>query len=66
MRTTLCCAAIITLLFPGDAHAYLNPGTGSFIFQLVIAALLGGLLTLKIYWNRFRGFFKDLFSGRRK
>jgi len=60
------CILLAMLLFPEYAHAYLNPGTGSFIFQLMIAALLGGLLTIKIYWARFKGFFNNLFSTRRK
>jgi hypothetical protein len=54
------------LLFPEYAHAYLNPGTGSFIFQLIIAALLGGLLTIKIYWSKLKSFFKEIFSAGRK
>jgi hypothetical protein len=36
------------------------------MFQLAIAAFLGGLITLKIYWSRFKSFFKDLFSAKRK
>jgi len=66
MRKALCYALLVMLIFPENAHAYLNPGTGSFVFQLIIAALLGGLLTLKIYWSKLRSFFKDLFSARRK
>jgi hypothetical protein len=66
MLKILYCILLAMLLFPEYAHAYLNPGTGSFIFQLIIAALLGGLLTLKIYWSKLKAFFKDLFSARRK
>lgn len=46
-----------SLLFPPNAHAYLDPGTGSFIFQLLAGAVLGGLVTIKMYWYRIRDFF---------
>jgi hypothetical protein len=42
--------------------AYLDPGSGSFILQLLLAALVGGLFILKTYWKRIRDFFRKLFS----
>lgn len=37
-----------------SAHAYLDPGTGSFILQTLIAALFGALFVLKSYWLRIK------------
>lgn len=37
--------------------AYLDPGSGSFLFQLLIAGLLGGLYATKSYWIRIKNFF---------
>lgn len=37
---------------------YLDPGSGSFILQILIASLMGGLLALKIYWRKITAFFK--------
>jgi hypothetical protein len=37
--------------------AYLDPGSGSFLIQLLIGALVGMLVLLKSYWSRIRGFF---------
>lgn len=37
--------------------AYLDPGSGSFVIQLLIGALVGILVLLKSYWSRIRGFF---------
>lgn len=54
------------LIFPKDAYAYLDPGTGSYILQLLIAALLGGLFAVKLYWKRIKIFFKNLFSRGKK
>lgn len=45
--------------------AYLDPGSGSFILQLLIAALLGGAFILKSYWQKITGFFRARFSKRR-
>jgi len=54
------------LIFPRGAYAYLDPGTGSFILQLIIGILLGGLFAVKLFWNKIKNFFKNLFSGRKK
>ena len=38
-------------------HAYVDPGTGSYVIQLVIAALAGIAFAIKIYWGRIKGLF---------
>jgi cytochrome b561 len=38
------------------AHAYVDPGTGSFIFQVLIGAFLGVAVALKLWWRRLWGF----------
>ena len=44
------------LVFPiPRAHAYLDPGTGSFMLQLGLGALFGVLFTLKGLWGRITG-----------
>lgn len=48
---------IILLAAMQQAHAYLDPGTGSMILQGVIAAVAVVGLTLKNYWYKIRGFF---------
>jgi len=50
---------ILPLVFPlKTGHAYLDPGSGSFIIQLLLASLVGGLFILKTYWRRITGFFR--------
>ncbi len=39
---------------------YLDPGSGSFIIQLVLAALLGIGVAARLYWTKI----KTLFSGK--
>ena len=48
---------------PGKANAaYLDPGSGSFILQLLLAALVGGAFIIKTYWKRLTGFFRKFFT----
>jgi len=41
--------------------AYIDPGTGSLVLQVLIGAVVGTLVTVKLYWQRVKMFF-----GRRK
>jgi hypothetical protein len=41
---------------------YLDPGSGSFILQIAIAALLGIGVALRASWGRIKG----LFGGKKK
>lgn len=35
-----------------DAHAYIDPGTGSFIFQVVVGGLLAAGVIFRSFWQR--------------
>ncbi len=37
--------------------AYIDPGSGSIIFQAVAAGVMAVGLTFKVYWRRVRGVF---------
>ena len=50
---------IATMLFMQNAYAYLDPGTGSIILQGLIAGIAGGLITIKLYWAKFKSLFKS-------
>ena len=54
------CALLVLhlLLFPPPTYAYIDPGTGSYIVQVLIAGLLGVLISLRFYWARIKAFFK--------
>jgi hypothetical protein len=43
-------------------HPYLDPGSGSFIIQILIASLLGLGIALRFSWNKI----KVLFGGKAK
>ena len=38
----------------GGRLAYLDPGAGSFLLQALIAALAGIVVTLSVYWQKFK------------
>ena len=57
--------ACIAAVFPTAAHAYLDPGTASFLLQAVIASLLILPAVIKIHFQRIKEFFKDLRRRRR-
>jgi hypothetical protein len=42
---------------PFPANAYLDPGTGSMILQIVIGALVGAVTVIKVYWYKIKTFF---------
>jgi len=53
---TLFLAAVLALLST-PAHAYLDAGTGSLIIQAVIGTIAGGLVAIRIYWQKIKDFF---------
>ncbi|NIB40038.1 hypothetical protein HBA55_10595 [Pseudomaricurvus alkylphenolicus] len=52
------CLSILALtaamLSPQFAYAYLDPGSGSFLIQMLIAGLVGAFYTIKMYWYRLK------------
>ena len=57
-------AGMLLLISTRDAFAYIDPGTGSFILQLVIASLLGAAFAVKTFWKNIKGFFSKLLFKR--
>lgn len=44
------------------AHAYLDPGTGSFILQMIFAAFVSFMFAIKVYWRKIKTFMGKLFT----
>lgn len=44
--------------------AYLDPGSGSYLLQLLIAGLLGSLFVVRASWSKIKSFFRGLFSRK--
>jgi hypothetical protein len=62
----------VILLFPDETRAsmktcaYIDPGTGSFVIQLLIGAVCGGLFAVKLFWSKIVNFFRRLSCTDRK
>jgi hypothetical protein len=54
----------VALCFPQYAYSYIDPGTGSYIVQIVIAAFVAVSFMVKIYWLKIKGFIGRLFSKK--
>jgi hypothetical protein len=52
------------LVLPQDVHAYLDPGTGSFMIQILIGAVLGSIYFIKLYWAKLKQFVTSFFSKK--
>src|SRR6187401_723908 len=53
-RHTLYLLILFLLVFNYDAKAYLDPGTGSIILQLLAAGLLSALFYFKSFWRKLK------------
>ncbi len=36
------------------AHAYIDPGIGSYLLQVVLGVFVGGMFLIKSYWHKLR------------
>lgn len=57
-------AFIASLALTADAHAYVDPGTGSYVMQLLIAGVVGAAFAVKTFWRKIASFVGRL-SGRK-
>ena len=44
-------------ILPSKVYAYLDPGSGSYVIQILIASLAAVGFFVKTYWNQIKGFF---------
>jgi hypothetical protein len=51
----------VSLAASQPAHAYLDPGSGSYALQVAIAGLFGFLFSAKMFWGRMK---ENLFPTR--
>jgi hypothetical protein len=53
-KSVLLASAAALICATSQAHAYLDPGTGSIILQATIAAVASSLFAIKMYWHKFK------------
>ena len=42
---------------PRDAHAYLDPTTGSMVLQLLLGGIAGAAVLIRLFWRRILNLF---------
>ncbi|OGC45133.1 hypothetical protein A2V49_02625 [candidate division WWE3 bacterium RBG_19FT_COMBO_34_6] len=45
------------IIIPKEAKAYLDPGSGSYLIQVLVAAVAGGGILLKTQWHKIKNIF---------
>ncbi len=45
-------------------HLYLDPGSGSFLLQILIATIAGAGIFIVTYWRKVKAFFMRLFGKK--
>lgn len=55
---------ILGSVFVQPANAYLDPGTGSYIIQVVIATFAGAIFALKVFWGNIKNYIASIFSKK--
>jgi hypothetical protein len=43
---------LLLVISERSAEAYIDPGTASYVFQVIAGAILGGVFLLRTYWSR--------------
>lgn len=54
------CPIVLSILSLSPNHEvlyYLDPGSGSFLLQILIGTLIGALVILRSYWSKIRALF---------
>jgi len=57
-------AVFLGVMASAPAHAYLDPGTGSMMLQLMLGGVAGAVVIGKLYFRRATDFFRSF--GRRR
>ncbi len=58
LRLSSAFLVLYLFILPSNIYAYLDPGTGSYILQIIAAVLFAGLFFIKSWWSKVIGLFK--------
>ena len=56
----------VYFLFSNNAHAYLDPGSGSIILQALIAFLAGVGTFISVYWKKIKNLISNILQKIKK
>ena len=60
LKHVLFVCLLFLFVFPQKAHAYLDPGTGSYLLQVAGAAIFGALFFVKSWWGGLKHFISSI------
>jgi len=55
---------LLLLVFATQAHAYIDPATGSMVIQAILAAIAAAAVSIGIFWRRIKLFLAGLFGRK--
>lgn len=64
MKIIILTSIYMLIVFTSNAEAYLDPGTGSYVLQLVIAGIVSCFFAIKLSWRKIVEFFSNIFKGK--
>ena len=57
---------VLMLILAHPIHAYLDPGTGSMVVQIVAATVFGGVFLIKSFWRKTIRFCKSILPRKKE
>ena len=55
---------VFYFLFTVNAHAYLDPGTGSMILQLILGGVAAFFATISVFFSKIKNYTKKIFYSK--
>ena len=62
-RFSLLTTALIVAFYPSSAFAYIDPGSGSLLLQIVMSAIFGGIFLARNFLAKTAAWLRRIFSG---
>lgn len=66
MRHIIFLSILFFLILPTPTYAYLDPGTGSYLLQIMAAVFFGGAYAVTTWWKQIKLFFVRIFLRKDK
>lgn len=54
----------MSLLFPVNAQAYIDPGMGSFILQAILGFIAVTVTSVTFFWNKIKSIIRNIFKKK--
>jgi len=55
---------VIYIILIQNLFGYLDPGTWTYVFQILMMVLVGGIVAIKTFWQIIKQFFSQFFKKK--